>query len=94
MTREKSNNYTIGHYPNLRHTILSMIYIDTTGLQSSIAVMELNGSITVTCTFATGASSTGCQVAILEEMNDTGFKILDTFNITRHNGATKVIRLP
>ena len=37
---------------------------DTTGLQSSTAVIELDGSMTVTCTFATGASSTGCQVTI------------------------------
>ena len=40
--------------------------IDTTGLQpAATTVVELNGSIIVTCTFAMGASSTGCQVTIL-----------------------------
>ena len=61
--------------------------IDTTGLQSSVAVVELNGSITVTCNFATGASSTGCQVTIftLESLQEV-FSV----NITRLNGNRKV----
>ena len=43
----------------------SNIIIDTTGLQPrSTTVMEVNGSITVTCAFVSGASSTGCQVTI------------------------------
>ena len=55
-------------------------YSDTTGLQSSTAVMELDGSITVTCTFATGASSTGCQITIF--MMDSVQKLFSR-NITR-----------
>ena len=54
---------------------------DTTGLQSSTAVVELNGSITVTCTFATGASSTGCQVTILIMDN---LRELISKNLSRH----------
>ena len=43
----------------------SNIIIDTTGLQPAITtVMEVNGSITITCAFVSGASSTGCQVTI------------------------------
>ena len=53
--------------------------IDTTGLQSSTAVVELNSSITVTCIFATGASSTGCQVTI-SGINDTGMQTLFVIN--------------
>ena len=49
--------------------------------------MELNGSITVTCIFATGASSTGCQVTIF--MIDSSEEVLST-NITRPNGASQV----
>ena len=60
---------------------------DTTGLQSVAAVIELNGSITVTCTFATGTSSTGCLVTIL---NEDSLNILFTVNITRHNGDSEV----
>ena len=60
---------------------------DTTGLQSSIAVMELNGSITVTCTFATGASSTGCQVSIFTMGSSE--EVLST-KITRPDGASQV----
>ena len=56
---------------------------DTTGLQSSTAVLELNGSITVTCTFATGASSTGCHVTIFG-INVTGYMI------NRPNGVIQV----
>ena len=63
------------------------LYIDTTGLQSSTAVVELNGSITVTCTFATGASSTGCQVTIFTMDN---FQEVFSTNISRHNGASQV----
>ena len=59
------NPYLI-HYP-----------ADTTGLQSSAAVLELNGSITITCTFAPGASSTGCQVTILME----GLQVFSTIII-------------
>ena len=58
---------------------------DTTGLQSSTAVLELNGSITVTCTFATGASSTGCHVTIFG-INVTGYMI------NRPNGVIQVFR--
>ena len=61
---------------------------DTTGLQSSTAVVELNGSITVTCTFATGATSTGCQVTIYTV--DTSRWVLTMMNITRQNGARQV----
>ena len=60
---------------------------DTTGLQSVTAVMELNGSITVTCTFATGASSTGCQVSTLKL---DSFNILFNVNLTRQNGDNQV----
>ena len=63
------------------------MHADTTGLQSSTAIAELNGSITVTCTFATGATSTGCQVTIL--ITD-GLRELFTTNITRQNGAIQV----
>ena len=59
---------------------------DTTGLQSSTAVMELNGSITVTCTFATGASSPGCQVTIFTMDNMYIF----SRNITRPNEDSPV----
>ena len=60
---------------------------DTTGLQSSVATMELNGSITVTCTFAVGASSTGCQIIILR-----GDSLQEVFsrNITRPSGVDQV----
>ena len=61
--------------------------IDTTGLQSANAVVELNGSITVTCTFATGASSPGCQVTIFTMDN---FQEVFSTNISRPNGATQV----
>ena len=64
-------------------------YADTTGLQSVRAVMELDGSITVTCTFATGASSTGCLVTIFTTDNSQLMVILSK-NITRQNGNTEV----
>ena len=63
------------------------MHTDTTGLQSSTTVMELNGSITVTCTFAIGASSTGCQVTIL--IMDSLQEVLSR-NITRPDGANEV----
>ena len=59
---------------------------DTTGLQSSTAVMELNGSITVTCIFAPGASSPGCQVTIFTMDNMYIF----SRNITRPNEDSPV----
>ena len=62
---------------------------DTTGLQSSTAVMELNGSITVTCIFATGASSTGCQVTIFTVDNSQDMYIFSR-NVTRPNGVSQV----
>ena len=68
---------------------LSHHCIDTTGLQSSFAVMELNGSITITCTFATGATSTGCQVTIFYIMSDNLQEVMST-NITRPNGTNQV----
>ena len=61
--------------------------VDTTGLQSSIAVMELNGSITVTCIFAAGALSTGCQVTVF--ISDSSEEVL-SINITRPDGASRV----
>ena len=63
--------------------LLLHTHTDTTGLQSSSAVVELDGSITVTCTFATGASSTGCQVTIFTTDNPP-VEILSR-NITRQN---------
>ena len=63
------------------------MHTDTTGLQSSTTVMELNGSITVTCTFAIGASSTGCQVTIL--IMDSLQEVLSR-NITRPDGVNEV----
>ena len=48
--------------------------------------MELNGSITVTCTFATGASSPGCQVTIFTMDNMYIF----SGNITRPNEDSPV----
>ena len=60
---------------------------DTTGLQSFNAVVELNDSITITCIFATGASSTGCQVTIF--MMDNFEEVFST-NISRRNGDTQV----
>ena len=63
------------------------MHTDTTGLQSSTTVIELDGSITVTCTFATGASSTGCQVTIL--IMDSLQEVLSQ-NITRPHGANEV----
>ncbi len=68
-------------------TALTLFSIDTTGLQSSIAVVELNSSITVTCIFATGASSTGCQVTIFQ-INETGVQMV--FVINRQNGILEV----
>jgi hypothetical protein len=68
-------------------TTLTLFSIDTTGLQSSFAVVELNSSITVTCIFASGASSTGCQLTILG-INDTGMQML--FVINRQNGILEV----
>ena len=64
-----------------------IVHADTTGLQSSIAVLELNGNITITCTFATGASSTGCQVTMF--MMGSSEEVLST-NITRPNGDSQV----
>ena len=63
----------------------TLYLVDTTGLQSSFAVLELNGSITVTCTFATGATSDGCQVTIL--MGD--LQMFPTI-ITRSIGVNQV----
>jgi hypothetical protein len=68
---------------------LTLFSVDTTGLQSSFAVVELNGSITVTCIFAAGASSTGCQVTILG-INDTGIQML--FVINRQNKILEVLK--
>ena len=63
--------------------------IDTTGLQSSVAVVELNNSITVTCTFATGALSTGCQVSIFK-LDSLQEVFLISGNFTRLYGTKKV----
>ena len=60
------------------------------GLQSSTAVIEQDGRITVTCAFSAGASSTGCQVAILM-MN--GLQVLLARNITRTKTVNEVITL-
>ena len=49
--------------------------------------MELNGSITVTCIFATGASSTGCQVTIFTV---GGLREVFSENITRSDRANQV----
>ena len=59
---------------------------DTTGLQSFTAAVELNGSITVTCIFVTGASSTGCQLTIFTIDNVYIF----SRNITRPNKDSPV----
>ena len=69
-------------------TCLTTMHTDTTGLQSSKAVIQFNGSITVTCTFATGALSTGCQVSIFTMDN---LHRLFTKNITRQNGESQVL---
>jgi hypothetical protein len=68
--------------------IILFLFTDTTGLQSSIAVVEVDGSITVTCIFATGASSIGCQVTLFT-MND--LQVFST-NISRRKGATQVCK--
>ena len=70
--------------------MICVYIVDTTGLQSSIAVVELNGSITVTCIFATGASSTGCQIIIFG-INDTGMQTL--YMINRPNGILEVCNI-
>ena len=63
--------------------------IDTTGLQSSTAVVELNSSITVTCIFATGASSTGCQITMFK-LDSLQEVFLNSTNNTRPNGSSEV----
>ena len=73
------------------HNYMSCWLIDTTGLQSLFAVVELNCSITVTCTFATGASSTGCQVTVF--MRDSLQEVLSR-NVSRPNQATQVCESP
>ena len=73
----------------IKHYYLSQHCIDTTGLQSSFALLGLNGNIIVTCTFATGASSTGCQVTIFYIMSDKLLKVISK-NITRPNGTNQV----
>ena len=78
---------TISHIVAIDNMTSHYNVIDTTGLQSSIAVMELNGSITVTCTFATGATSTGCQVTIFTMGN---IQEVYSTNITRPDGASQV----
>ena len=67
----------------------SFLLTDTTGLQSSVAIVELNGSITVTCTFANGASSTGCQVKLF--MMDNLQEAL-SMNLFRPERATQVCK--
>jgi hypothetical protein len=52
-------------------------------------VMELNSSITVTCIFATGASSIGCQVIIFMRDNLQDEYIFSK-NITRPDGVDRV----
>ena len=66
---------------------LDLIHAVTTGLQPSSAVIELNGNITVSCTFADGASSTGCRVTVF--LMD-GIKQVFSRNSTRPNGASQV----
>ena len=61
------------------------IIIDTTGLQPpTTTVVEMNGSIIVTCTFAMGASSTGCQATIFELEMDNFKEVLSTKIIRPH----------
>ena len=81
----KLNNLVCSDLCNFTIALYSYfcIYTDTTGLQSVTAVMELNGSITVTCTFATGASSIGCQVTIFIMQS---LQKVFTRNIARQNG--------
>ena len=68
-------------------TLYTKTFTDTTGLQPpATTVMELNGSITVTCTFATGASSTGCQVTVF--MMDSMQEVLSK-RIIRPHGASE-----
>ena len=51
--------------------------------------MEVNGSITVTCIFATGASSTGCQVTIFK-LDSLQVVFLNSTNITHLNRSSEV----
>ena len=70
----------------------SNIVIDTTGLQpATTTVMEVNGSITVTCVFASGASSTGCQVTIF--IKDSLQEVLSR-KIIRPHGSSMVSSHP
>ena len=65
-----------------------MYGLDTTGLQPrTTTVMEVNGSITVTCAFAPGASSTGCQVTIF--IRDSLQEVLSR-KIIRPHGSSVV----
>ena len=67
------------------------IHVDTSGLQSSLAVVELNGTITVSCTFATGSSSTtGCRVTLF--MMDSSQEVFSR-NIDRTDGVSEVYNI-
>ena len=65
---------------------LPPIYIhdcaDTTGLQSSSATALQDGRFSFTCTFATGATSTGCQITLVTGMGNAFYST----NVTRRNG--------
>ena len=80
-------SFTVANNNYDNHECILQYCIDTTGLQpATTTVMELNGSITVTCTFATGASSTGCQVTIF--MGDSLREVLSR-EVIRPHGASK-----
>ena len=71
----------------------SNIVIDTTGLQpATTTVMEVNGSITVTCVFASGASSTGCQVTIF--IKDSLQEVLSRKIIRPHGSSVVSLVFP
>ena len=74
------------------HTFVMYYGLDTTGLQpAATTVMEVNGSITVTCIFASGASSTGCQVTIF--IRDSLQEVLSR-KIIRPHGSSMVSSHP
>ena len=65
-------------------------HTDTTGLQSSSVVLEVDDTASVTCNFALGSDALGCEVSFYASSMSDSMELLFAQNITREPSSNTV----
>ena len=72
------------------HTYTIFPHTDTTGLQSSSVVLEVDDTASVTCNFALGSDALGCEVSFYASSMSDPMELLFAKNITREPSSNTV----